>query len=93
MEYPIFMGNDAMATAYGPVFGFPTTLLVDQDGSIRKRWIGALANKSEQIRLLVDALLEEQGETCDASGAREEEGSPVGDAPGRGADDEAAGTF
>jgi thiol-disulfide isomerase/thioredoxin len=67
MEYPVYMGNNAMAAAYGPVFGFPTTILVDGNGSIRKRWIGALPAKSEQIRLLVDALLDEEGRDCDSS--------------------------
>lgn len=92
MEYPIYMGNDAMATAYGPVFGFPTTILVGPERKIRKRWIGALPNKSEQIRVLVDALLEEQGRTCEVSRNPEGNEPPVGDGAVGGIDDEAAGT-
>ena len=56
----------------------PPLVLVDQEGSVRKRWIGALPNKSEQIRLLVDALLDEQGRSCEVSDSRQN-GDPRAD--------------
>jgi thiol-disulfide isomerase/thioredoxin len=57
MQYPLVMSNDELMEAFGPVFGFPTTLLIDRDGTIVKRWIGTAPKKSDQIRELVDKLL------------------------------------
>jgi thiol-disulfide isomerase/thioredoxin len=57
MNYPLVMSNDELIEAFGPVFGFPTTLLIDRDGEVVKRWIGAAPQKSEQIRELLDEML------------------------------------
>jgi thiol-disulfide isomerase/thioredoxin len=57
IAYPLVMANDELIEAFGPVLGFPTTLLVDRDGTIIKRWIGAAANKSERIREMLDKML------------------------------------
>ena len=57
MNYPLVMSNDELMEVFGPVFGFPTTLLIDRDGSVVKRWIGAAPQKSEQIRELLDKML------------------------------------
>lgn len=57
MNYPLVMSNDDLVEAFGPVFGFPTTLLIDRDGEVVKRWIGAAPHKSEQIRQLLDEML------------------------------------
>lgn len=57
MDYPLVMSNDALFEAFGPVYGFPTTLLIDPEGTIVKRWIGASPNKSEQLRELLDGML------------------------------------
>ena len=57
ITYPLVMGNDDVVNAYGPVFGLPTTLLIDQDGKVVKRWLGAAAGKSDQLRELIDKLL------------------------------------
>ncbi len=59
LEYPVAMGNDAMETSWGPIYGFPTTYLVDQNWQIRKRWIGAVPDKAEQLRVLIERLLAE----------------------------------
>ncbi|MGD8327896.1 MAG: TlpA disulfide reductase family protein [Acidobacteriota bacterium] len=57
MDYPLVMSNDALTEAFGPIFGYPTTLLIDRDGTIVKRWIGAAPQKSEQLRELIDEIL------------------------------------
>jgi len=57
MNYPLVMSNESLEEAFGPVFGFPTTLLIDRDGNIVKRWIGAAPQKSGQLRDLIDELL------------------------------------
>ena len=57
ITYPLVMGNDDVINAYGPVYGLPTTLLIDQDGKVVKRWLGAAHGKSDQLRELIDKLL------------------------------------
>lgn len=57
IDYPLVMSNDALQEAFGPIYGFPTTLLIDRDGTIIKRWIGAPPNKSDQLRELLDKML------------------------------------
>jgi len=60
LEYPVVMGNDDVEMTWGPIYGFPTTFLIDQDWKIRKKWLGAVPDKSEQLRQLIDQLLEER---------------------------------
>jgi len=57
ITYPLVMSNDELMNVFGPVFGFPTTLLIDAEGNVVKRWIGASVDKSDQIRVLLDKLL------------------------------------
>jgi len=57
MDYPLVMSNDSLVEAFGPIFGYPTTLLIDRDGTIVKRWIGAAPQKSDQLRELIDEIL------------------------------------
>ena len=35
MNYPILLGNDAIADAWGGVFGLPTSFMIDRQGKIR----------------------------------------------------------
>ena len=56
-EYPIYMGNDEVADAYGPLWGYPTTFLIDSNWQIRKRWIGAPVQKPAELHLLIEHLL------------------------------------
>lgn len=60
LEYPVVMGNDDIETTWGPIYGFPTTYLVDHDWKIRKKWLGAVPDKSDQLRYLIDKLIEER---------------------------------
>jgi len=57
MTYPLVMSTDEIMEAFGPVLAFPTTLLIDKDGTVVKRWIGGAAKKSDQIRALLDKML------------------------------------
>ena len=57
ITYPLVMSNDEMLNVFGPVFGFPTTLLIDAEGNVVKRWIGASNGESDQIREFLDKLL------------------------------------
>lgn len=60
LDYPVVMGNDDIEMTWGPIYGFPTTYLVDHDWKIRKKWLGAVPDKSEQIRHLIEELLEKR---------------------------------
>lgn len=40
MSYPIWIGDTGTAVRYYQTMGFPTTLLVDADGVIRRRYLG-----------------------------------------------------
>jgi thiol-disulfide isomerase/thioredoxin len=63
IHYPLVMGNDEVVDTYGPIWGFPTTVLVGPDGKVAKTWIGPGAAKQEQIRELVDEMLAGSAET------------------------------
>src|SRR5215472_7470776 len=55
MNYPIVLGNDDLASKFGGLIGFPTTVVITRDGKIAKRFIG-LANR-DQLERQVRALL------------------------------------
>ncbi len=60
LDYPVVMGNEEIEYAWGPIYGFPTTYLVDHEWKIRKKWLGAVPDKSEQLRVLIEQLLLER---------------------------------
>jgi thiol-disulfide isomerase/thioredoxin len=43
MNYPVVMGNAKLGEEYGGVLGLPIAFLLDQDGRIVKKHIGATA--------------------------------------------------
>jgi len=43
MNYPILLGDDEIASKFGGLLGFPTTVLFDKDGKEIKRTTGAIA--------------------------------------------------
>lgn len=46
MNYPIMIGNDALAEKFGGLIGLPTSFLISRDGKVVKRYIGEV-EKSE----------------------------------------------
>ena len=48
MNYPVLVGagEDALQEAYGPLWGLPTTYLIDRDGRLCRKHMG-LANKAD----------------------------------------------
>ena len=46
MNYPIMLGNDALAEKFGGLIGLPTSVLISRDGKMVKRYIGEV-EKSE----------------------------------------------
>lgn len=44
VNYPILIGNDAIADRFGGLIGYPTTLVITRDGKIAKRFIGLVSH-------------------------------------------------
>lgn len=49
ITYPILVGDEAIADAYGGIRGIPTTFLIDRKGIVRKKYIGPPGQSSEEI--------------------------------------------
>lgn len=60
ISYSVALGDNAVWEAFGPMWGFPTTLLVDRDWRVRRTWEGAGGGKMRQLRAALDELLAEQ---------------------------------
>ena len=41
LNYPILIGNQAVTTSYGGLRGIPTTFILDKDGNIKNKIVGA----------------------------------------------------
>jgi peroxiredoxin len=46
MNYPVFRANDDFADANGPIWGLPTTLVIDRDGSICGKHMGLVTKET-----------------------------------------------
>lgn len=55
INYPIVMGDQQIVSAFGGVEAIPTTFLIDRDGQIRHRKVGAMAR--EDYEPIVTSLL------------------------------------
>jgi hypothetical protein len=43
MSYPILIGNDDIATKFGGLLGYPTSILISRDGKQVKRITGLIS--------------------------------------------------
>jgi cytochrome c biogenesis protein CcmG, thiol:disulfide interchange protein DsbE len=57
MNYPIVMGSDDISTKFGGLLGMPTSFLINRDGKIYKRYIGALDPVQAQVVKDVESQL------------------------------------
>ncbi len=57
-EYRVLVGEDEVARKY-QVYAYPTDYLIDRNGNIKNRIIGAPPGKKEQLIKMIDELLEE----------------------------------
>jgi len=55
MNYPIMIGNDALASQFGGILGLPTSYLISRDGKVVKKTIGIIDGQSvdQMIRKLL----------------------------------------
>ena len=40
MNYPVVIGNNSIAKAYGGIMGIPTTFVIDKNGRIYRKYVG-----------------------------------------------------
>ena len=59
-DYPIVVGEEDLAFRYG-VIGYPTYLLVDPEGNVVMRYVGALPGLEERVKADVLQLKHEYG--------------------------------
>jgi len=52
INYPIVMADDSVSGAYGPIDAIPTTFIIDREGRIRDRKVGALPTADYEKRIL-----------------------------------------
>jgi cytochrome c biogenesis protein CcmG, thiol:disulfide interchange protein DsbE len=57
MNYPVALGNDKLAQAYGGILGLPVTFLIGRDGHIQAKYVGAVEISSieQGIKSLLQA--------------------------------------
>jgi peroxiredoxin len=46
MNYPVLRANEEFENAYGPLFGLPTTFLIDRTGAICRKHMGPVSRKT-----------------------------------------------
>jgi len=59
IRYPVLIGDATTLQTFG-VQGFPTTVVLDQDGKIYKRYVGEVPGKQDKIRQDVQHLLSQE---------------------------------
>jgi thiol-disulfide isomerase/thioredoxin len=52
INYPIVMGDEAVATAFGATEAIPTTVLIDRSGQMRHRKVGSEETSEYEKRIL-----------------------------------------
>jgi thiol-disulfide isomerase/thioredoxin len=60
IKYPVLVDDGNALAAFGDVEAFPTTIVVDRQGKIYKRYRGAAPNKQENIKKDIERLLSEE---------------------------------
>ena len=56
LNYPMFIGSEPVAEAYGGIIGLPTTLVVNREGKIVNRFIGLASH--EKLVAAIENLLQ-----------------------------------
>lgn len=58
IQYPIYMGDEKVDSAFGGMQAYPTTFIIDQNWNIYKKYLGTYPRKVEGIDKIVSKLLE-----------------------------------
>ena len=59
IKYPVLIANDAAGEAFGRIQRFPTTVVINKEGKIYKRYMGSAPQKEESIKQDIEHLLAE----------------------------------
>src|SRR5262249_10381629 len=59
IKYPVLIANDAAGQAFRRIERFPTTVVINKEGKIYKRYIGGVPHKEERIKQDIEHLLAE----------------------------------
>jgi thiol-disulfide isomerase/thioredoxin len=59
IKYLVLIGDDKAVQAFGRIQGFPTTFVLNKEGKIYKRYVGAVPKKGEKIKQDIEHLLAE----------------------------------
>ena len=59
IKYPVLIANDEPDKAFGRLQGFPTTVVIDKEGNIYKRYMGTVDHKQEKLKQDIEHLLAE----------------------------------
>ena len=57
IEYPLILSDDKTVEGFGGILGYPTTFVISPDGTIYKKYIGALGSKQQGIEKDIQTLL------------------------------------
>lgn len=57
VEWPQALGDDEISLAYGATDGLPTTFVIDQQGTIRRKMLGIGPEKMKTLQRTVDEAL------------------------------------
>ena len=52
INYPVVMGDNEQLDGFGDISAIPTTFLIDRDGNIRDRKVGAMETAEYEKRIL-----------------------------------------
>jgi protein-disulfide isomerase len=56
INYTVVIGNNDVAQQFGGIQGFPTTFVMDKEGKVAKKYLGALPNIKELLEADIKAL-------------------------------------
>ncbi|HEX4997610.1 MAG TPA: TlpA disulfide reductase family protein [Terriglobia bacterium] len=59
MRYPVLMGTDDVADAFGGHSVYPTTFLVGKDWKIYRKFYGGSPDKIQDLKLAIESLLDQ----------------------------------
>jgi cytochrome c biogenesis protein CcmG/thiol:disulfide interchange protein DsbE len=57
INYPVWIGNEDVATKFGGILGIPTSFLVSKDGLIVQRYLGILLASEDQVKEQITKML------------------------------------
>lgn len=67
MDYPIVVGDDDTANAFGGLIGYPTSFLITRDGKIAKKYLGLVSE--DELEQEIQTLLKAPSNTPANSGS------------------------